>query len=172
MMNKKENANQNRQPDNKLNRRKFFTTIGNGASGLVLLGSLGVTLEYLTPNVLLEIPKVFKVGPIDNIQLDSVIYNPEHRVFVMREKEGYFYAISSICTHLGCNTNWNPAGDVNHPEGIITCPCHGSKFTKLGEVIEGPAPRPLDKFKLFVEDNKLVVNTNEIVDEDEMFLKV
>ena len=51
-----------------------------------------------------------------------------------------------VCTHLGCLTAWNQ--DL----GIIACPCHGSKFTRTGEKIEGPAPKPLPWLKTWVSD--------------------
>ena len=43
------------------------------------------------------------------------------------------------CTHLGCKLSWNPI------EEVWECPCHGSKFTKRGFVIEGPAIENLEK---------------------------
>ena len=155
-----------------ITRRDFFNKIGTAATGVVLLGSLGVTLDFLSPNVLLEIPKEFKIGPLENIQPDSVIDNAEHHVFIFREHPGSFYAVSSICTHLGCNTKWNPAGIEGHPEGVIACPCHGSIFDKKGNVLHGPAPRSLDRFLVRVENDKLVINTDEIVSEDKMIVKV
>lgn len=158
--------------EKKINRRKFLTSIGNTAGGIALLGSIGVTLEYLTPNVLLEIPKVFKIGPINTIQPNSVIFEAEQRTFVVREEKGSFYALSAVCTHLGCTTKWNDSGTAGTPEAVISCPCHGSLFNKYGEVIQGPAPRGLDRYRIKLEDDKIVINTGETVSEDEMKLKV
>jgi cytochrome b6-f complex iron-sulfur subunit len=155
-----------------ITRRDFFNYIGTGATGLVALGFLGVTLEYLSPNVLLEIPKEFKIGPIESIQPDSVTYNPDHSLYIFREKQGGFYALSAICTHLGCRTKWNPAGIKGHPEGVIACPCHGSVFDNKGNVLHGPAPRHLDRYLVKVEDDKLDINTGVTVSEDEMVAKV
>ena len=55
-------------------------------------------------------------------------------IYVVRTAEGFF-ALSAICTHLGCMTAYKP--DL----GIIACPCHGSKFNKDGVKIAGPAPQ-------------------------------
>lgn len=156
----------------KICRRKFLNAIGNTATGIVLLGGLGVTLDFLKPNLLLEIPKEFIVGPIDSIQPNSVIYEPEQKVFIVRDEQGSFYALSAVCTHLGCTTKWNVSGIDGDSNNVIACPCHGSLFNKKGELIEGPAQRSLDKFRLRIEDNKLIVDTGEKVSEDEMILKV
>jgi len=155
-----------------LSRRKFFTVIGNSAIGVAALGSLGVTWEFLSPNVLLELPTRFKVGAPQEIQPNTVVYNPQYRVLIFRDQSGFFYAVSSACTHLGCTSNWKSDGISEHPEGVITCPCHGSIFSKTGEVIRGPAPRPLDRFRMRLEDGQLVVDTGETVSEEEMILKV
>ncbi len=63
----------------------------------------------------------------------------------MRTAEGFF-ALSAVCTHLGCLTTWN------QELGIITCPCHGSHFQRTGVKIEGPAPKPLPWLRIWVGD--------------------
>ncbi len=155
-----------------LNRREFFVVLGNTAMGIAALGSLGVTLDYLSPKVLLEIPLRFTVGTLSTIQPGSVVFDPEHRLLVFRDQQGFFYAVSAVCTHLGCTAQWKAGGIPGHPEGVIACPCHGSVFSRTGNVIRGPAPRPLDRFKMYLEDDRLVVDMEEKVGEEEMILKV
>jgi cytochrome b6-f complex iron-sulfur subunit len=155
-----------------LSRRKFFITAGNATIGIAALGSLGVTLDYLTPKVLLELPRRFVVGVLANMQPDSVTFDAEHRLIVFRDKQGYFYAISAVCTHLGCIVEWKETGIAAHPEGVIACPCHGSVFNKTGDVIRGPAPRSLDRFKMYLEDDRVIVDMTETVGEEGMILKV
>jgi cytochrome b6-f complex iron-sulfur subunit len=155
-----------------LNRRKFFITAGNAAIGIAVLGSLGVTLDFLSPKVLLELPRRFVIGVLANMQPNSVTFDAEHRLIVFRDKQGYFYALSAVCTHLGCIVEWKETGIPGHPEGVIACPCHGSVFNKTGDVIRGPAPRSLDRFKMYLEDDKVIVDMTETVSEEEMILKV
>jgi cytochrome b6-f complex iron-sulfur subunit len=59
------------------------------------------------------------------------------------------------CTHLGCTVPWVAGEKQFH------CPCHGSLYNEKGEVIGGPAPRPLDIFPIKLVDGNLVVNTGE-----------
>jgi cytochrome b6-f complex iron-sulfur subunit len=74
--------------------------------------------------------------------------------------------MSAVCTHLGCITGWKS------DEGIIACPCHGSRYDKEGNVIAGPAPRPLQRFQISLGDkSELVVDKGTIVGED-VILKV
>ncbi len=165
----KKDKNSNDKP---MDRRRFFVVAGNSAVGLVGAGCLGVTYDFLSPKVLLESPSRFRIGTVETIQPNSMAYDAEHRVFVFRDTQGYFYAISANCTHLGCTANWKAEGVPGHEEGVIACPCHGSIFSKKGDVIQGPAQRALDRFRMHLEDNKLFVDTDETVSEEEMILKV
>ena len=56
-----------------------------------------------------------------------------------RDTSGNIHAVSITCTHMGCSLKWNPA------ETSWDCPCHGSRFTHTGDIIEGPATQPLDQ---------------------------
>jgi len=149
-----------------LTRRYFLETIGGGAIGIVAAGSAVLTAQFLSPNVLREPPLKFRAGPTENFPPESVTLNKEQKVFIVRAKEGYFSAVSAVCTHLGCITNWKSE------EEIIACPCHGSKFDKEGNVLEGPAPRPLPRFAMTLdEQGQLVVDKGVMVGE-EVILKV
>ncbi len=92
--------------------------------------------------------------------------NREQRVFIVRAKEGYFYALSAVCTHLGCITNWK------QDAGIVACPCHGSKFDREGNVVAGPAPRPLRRFAMSLDEQGQLVVDKSVVVSDNSTLKV
>ena len=56
---------------------------------------------------------------------------------VYRDERGEVHALSPVCPHMGCDVAWNEA------ETSWDCPCHGSRFTATGQVLNGPAVRPL-----------------------------
>ena len=61
------------------------------------------------------------------------------KVGVYRDEDGGLHAVSLRCTHLGCLTKWNDA------ERSWDCPCHGSRFDPDGNVLAGPAVKPLER---------------------------
>jgi len=75
------------------------------------------------------------VASADAIEKDSgaVIRRGALKVAVYRDQTGALHERSAVCTHLGCIVRWNPA------EKTWDCPCHGSRFDKFGDVINGPA---------------------------------
>jgi cytochrome b6-f complex iron-sulfur subunit len=60
-----------------------------------------------------------------------------------------------VCTHLGCLYKWAQSNNR------FECPCHGSKFSREGFYIEGPASRSLDTFEITEEDGQIAVNTGK-----------
>lgn len=137
---------------NEINRRDFLNEIAVGALGIAGLGSVAVTYQYFSPNVLFEPPTSFRAGNPDLYPVHSVTFIQDQEVYIVRMPQG-FYAVSAVCTHLGCVTQWKPDAE------IIACPCHGSKFKPDGAKIEGPAPRPLPHFSIsLTDDGELLVD--------------
>jgi len=138
-------------------RRDFLNEVTLGALGVAGLGSVAVTYQYFSPNVLFEPSTTFRAGNPDLYPVHSVTFLQDRQVYIVRMREG-FYAVSAVCTHLGCITQWKPDSDM------IACPCHGSKFKPDGIKIEGPAPRPLPHFAIsLTPDGELLINKLEII---------
>src|ERR1017187_2702483 len=114
-----------------MSRRQFFVKVGVGSVAVAALGTAAFSYESLSPNVLYEPSPIVDAGKPDHYPPDSVTLDPATAIYVVRTAEGFF-ALSAICTHLGCMTAYKP--DL----GIIACPCHGSKFNKDGVKIAGP----------------------------------
>jgi cytochrome b6-f complex iron-sulfur subunit len=119
-------------------------------------GGLGAAVRFLFPNVLYEPPQEFKAGFPSEFANNAVDerFKAAYGVWIVREDTGFF-VLSTVCTHLGCTPNWLPADDK------FKCPCHGSGFIRSGINIEGPAPRPLERYKVtLAEDGQILVDKN------------
>ena len=76
----------------------------------------------------------------------AILRKGEQRVAVYRDQNGKIHALSAACTHLGCVVSWNAA------ETSWDCPCHGSRFSVYGQILHGPAAKPLEVIQLDEED--------------------
>ena len=127
-----------------------------GAFAAFLAGGAAATARYMLPNVLYEPSQRFKMGKLKDLP-QGVTVNKENRVWVIRDDKGV-YALWSRCTHLGCTPNWFQA------ESRFRCPCHGSNFNVAGDVIAGPAPKPLWRCSVDVTpDGDLVIDKSQMV---------
>jgi cytochrome b6-f complex iron-sulfur subunit len=141
---------------NEISRRLFLRVLGWGSFFTALGISIVSMVRFLYPRVLFEQPAVFKAGfPGDfirngseNNQMPQIYekWKKDQSVWIMREKNR-MYAIHARCTHLGCTPHWSVE------ENVFKCPCHGSQFHSNGENFAGPAPRPLDRFRIYLNDD-------------------
>jgi Rieske Fe-S protein len=96
-----------------------------------------------------------ELGPLSNFS-DDQTYLKLFRVVVYKDSKG-FRALKTVCTHQSCALRVQPQG--------FTCPCHGSRFSQTGEVLTGPARKPLSWHKLSVsKSGQLVYWPAESVD--------
>jgi len=143
-----------------------LTVSGWGAFAVVLGTGAMETVSFFYPRVLFRPPSTFRIGPPQaflgsgestdtyGVILIDERWKPKQRFFVVRARDRV-YALSARCTHLGCTVNW--FGDLH----IFKCPCHGSEYHSNGVNFAGPAPRPLDRFRIELNaDNLLVVDTS------------
>jgi cytochrome b6-f complex iron-sulfur subunit len=138
-------------------RRDFLTRVGVGACAAACLGSGVVTLDYLEPKVLFEPPTSFRAGSALDYPDGTVRFNKEQKAYIIGGSGGV-YALSAVCTHLGCITR------LRSDENVIACPCHGSRFDLEGNVVHGPAPRPLPWLEVRVDAaGGLVVDTSVVI---------
>mgnify|MGYP003957809559 FL=1 len=156
-------------------RRDFFSLAGWAS----FMAALGLSSLYfarlLFPRVLFEPSPIFKAGyPSDyTVGAVSTKYIQDQRVWIVRDEEG-IYVVFGLCTHLGCTPRWL------NTESKYKCPCHGSGFRKTGINFEGPAPRPLERFRIVLaDDGQIIVDKTKKFQQEkgqwvdpEAFLKV
>ncbi len=126
----------------------FFAAIGTAVAGILRLPN---------PAVLPGPVRRFKLGAPEQFTVGTETAFTDQNLVLFRDDEG-FYAITSICTHLGCTVARTKEG--------FACPCHGSRFDSRGRVVGGPAPRPLPWLEVSRSANgDLVVNADNVVPE-------
>ena len=133
-------------------------------TGIATLG----TARFMFPNVLVEPPSKFKVGPSSDYPLNTVSnkWKDQFGIWIVHtdqyEGKNLIYALSTVCTHLGCTPNWLDG------EQKFKCPCHGSGFYITGVNFEGPAPRPLERVGLRVAEDGLLEVDKSLKFQEEM----
>ncbi len=121
-------------------RRRFLGKIALLAAGLPLLWKFLVP-RVATTEALLRVPRT-------EVPLEGALVYRDSRVALLRTGSEIF-ALSLVCTHLGCTVNVTP--------GEIVCPCHGSVFDRHGQVLKGPANRPLKRLEVREEGEDILV---------------
>lgn len=142
-----------------VSRRAFLSWIAVGWAGFAAAMGAGLTAvgRLFFPNVTFEPPMRFKAGFPREFDVNKVDerFKKKYGVWMVRDERG-IYALSTVCTHLGCTPNWLEG------EQKFKCPCHGSGFYKTGINFEGPAPRPLERYRIGLsEDGQIFIDKNK-----------
>lgn len=120
------------------------------------ISSANAGLSLVKQNI--DVAKNLVKGKLAELPQDVKIQNGEgkvleingERIGAYRDQNGTLHRVDTTCTHMGCELHWNDA------ELSWDCPCHGSRFTYEGDIMEGPAHNPLKH----LEDGKNKIDPN------------
>ncbi len=137
-------------------RRSFLTWLWLGL-GVVAVGEVvWLVISFLRPHKSgageEDFGDVIEAGPVESFVLGTVTAFPRGHFYLARLEDGGFLAIARTCTHLGCTVPWIDK------ENSFVCPCHSSAFDITGNILNGPATRALDLYRVFIENS--VVNVD------------
>ena len=137
-----------------MKRRRFLDIFIGGAFFTTIMAAIGTAIAFVLP------PKRTngngesrtEVGSVERLPVGKAVKVLHHGkpVVVGNTKRGYF-AISAVCTHLGCLVDWNE----NTKQ--LDCPCHAAIFDIQGNVLTGPSPKPLPSYEVMVVGGKVYV---------------
>ena len=152
-----------------LTRRVFILGGFWSTLGLAVVGLLGPSLDFAWTRDPAGAARTVRV-PKESIPKpgDDPVRIPEGRFFLVNlnpgvtpngeETPGGLLALWQKCPHLGCTVPWRSDFTYGGRTGWFRCPCHGSTFTKEGGILVfGPSSRPMDRFRLEVQDDGSIV---------------
>jgi cytochrome b6-f complex iron-sulfur subunit len=138
--------------------KRDFLKLMLGGGVLAWLASIAYPLfSYLKPpkQPEVEVTRV-KVGPLSAMEKDSgvIVRFGNKPVILVRNAAGNLRAFSATCTHLDCTVQYRKE------LGVIWCACHNGKYDLNGRNIAGPPPRPLDEYRVVVQEGDIYISKN------------
>lgn len=170
--------------EGEISRRGFFKWAFLGAVGLSSLLGLGGFFKFFYPNKtsafgskinagkISDFPVAVQANGVFSTTLGPTARNRDGRFFVVHLPQG-LVALYWKCPHLGCTVPWNPTEEFPSYEapdgsgqvkfvGMFHCPCHGSTYVPTGQIVAGPAPRPMDLMQITLDGDNVVVDSGKI----------
>jgi cytochrome b6-f complex iron-sulfur subunit len=126
---------------------------GKVAAGTSLDDMLAFNTDKKQPFYVPEARTYIVPYPKDDLPKAKAIYSPT--VYAGMEKG--IVALYQKCVHLGCRVPWCDTSQW------FECPCHGSKYSRVGEKKGGPAPRGLDRFAATVDGQSVTIDTSTVI---------
>jgi cytochrome b6-f complex iron-sulfur subunit len=164
-----------------VNRRQFMNRSVTGLMVFSLSGFGAALIAFLWPGASSGFGSKIKAGGLNDILVKvntskEPYYVPEGRFYinpypkedipkakkvyapgVLEGMEAGVVALYQKCVHLGCRVPWCKSSQW------FECPCHGSKYNRVGEKKGGPAPRGLDRFAVSIDGGQIIVDTKTVI---------
>ncbi|MEA5582930.1 ubiquinol-cytochrome c reductase iron-sulfur subunit [Nodularia harveyana UHCC-0300] len=136
-----------------MKRRDFINWVGLGA----IASSLPVAIAACssqTPTSA-DWQTVGSLAELDQNGELLVQKSPTFNVLVVgKSTNANLIAVNPTCTHSGCTVSWETEGNK------FVCPCHGAEYDSAGQVLNGPATKPLKTYTAKIADNSVLVQAN------------
>ncbi len=133
-----------------MDRRQALGHLGTGLLGLCGCAGLPTYLATLEDGAIElgrdEVESSFGEGKEVRIRASGLA----EEIALLRLEDGSLRALGTTCTHLGCQVR--PGGE------FLVCPCHGSTFDRQGEVVRGPAQKPLTRYRVAVSEDRIAIH--------------
>ena len=131
----------------------LWPSSAGGFGSTIAAGKLSDILAFMDttkqPYYVPEARTYIQPYPKDDIPAAKQVYDD----FIVAGMEQGIVALYQKCVHLGCRVPWCQSAQW------FECPCHGSKYNRVGEKRDGPAPRGLDRFQAIVSGGSVSINT-------------
>lgn len=139
-----------------LSRRNFLGIAWAASLTLIFSQAVLALLKFIKPVQREGFGGLVFAGRLEDFAVDSVSRISKGRFYISRTPQGLI-ALWQKCPHLGCSIPWDES------EGLFHCPCHGSTFSRVGDVMGGPAPRAMDYFPVEINQEGVWVDTGSPV---------
>jgi len=152
--------NKSKTGEKSFSRRSFLTGLWIVLGIAVLAEFAFVVVSFLRSRrarIKIDAGTVLTAGPVEQFQPGSVTAFVRGKFYLCCLEDGGFLAVSRSCTHLGCTVPWRAE------DRKFICPCHASTFDITGTVITPPAPRPLDLYRVSIENHVVMVDTRKSI---------
>src|SRR5919109_3454923 len=156
-------------------RQAVLAWAGWGTIALIALQAAVAFVLFFWPRKLGAFGGRISAGNPNDLKEGEVKYFVDGKFYLVRLGQndpgagagaGGFMALYQRCPHVGCTVPWRPEFSWPYEgqtvTGLFRCPCHGSTYLKTGQIIFGPAPRPMDYMRIVVDGGRLVVDTGAI----------
>ncbi|HEX9615153.1 MAG TPA: Rieske (2Fe-2S) protein [Bacteroidota bacterium] len=145
------------EPTDKHGKREFLKILLGGSFFAWMAAVLYPVLAYMKPPKQGEVEvSSVKAGKLADIPNDSgqIVKFGTKPVVLVRTTSGELRAFDATCTHLDCTVQYR------QDMGVIWCACHNGKYDLNGRNIAGPPPRPLEAYRVVVQNDEVLISKN------------
>ena len=146
------------ETDTGVDRRRFLNGTWKALGVVLIAEGAWTSYDILNPPSSQGAGSVIDAGPVSDYQEEGTVQYFLSGRFYVTQYQGGLRALYQKCPHLGCRV---PYCDSS---ARFECPCHGSFYNVIGEYIQGPAPRGMDRFKMSISgDGRVLVDTATVL---------
>ena len=143
---------------NRLPRRDFVNGTGKAIGVALIAEAAWTSYDILNPKPAAGFGGLVDAGLVSDFEEEGTVQYFLNGRFYITQYRGGLRALYQKCPHLGCRVPFC------EPAAQFQCPCHGSVYNIIGEYLQGPAPRGMDRFPITIQDGRVMVDTSSVAE--------